>query len=113
MFLMCKIYLIQLLEKLEKEKLEKQEKLGKMPVNDDGQGEGNCEEEPVKISDADIYIETRKRKENREYKLPEEVLKTVQEKIVSSNNPVYFFRTNSIVPCICVLSYRCFGFLTD
>lgn len=112
MFLICKIYLIQLLEKLEKlekEKLEKQEKLGKMPVNDDG--EGNCEEEPVIISDADIYIETRKRKENREYKLPEEVLKMVNEKIVSSNNSVYFFRTNSIVYCICVL-IKCSGFLT-
>ncbi|KAL6535019.1 hypothetical protein OROMI_026393 [Orobanche minor] len=74
--------LLEKREKLEKEKLEKQEKLGKMPVNDDVEGGGNFEEEPVKKYDAAIYIETRKRKENREYKLPEEVLKTVNEKIV-------------------------------
>ncbi|KAK1368605.1 hypothetical protein POM88_034697 [Heracleum sosnowskyi] len=67
------------LAKLEKEK---QEKLGKMPVNDDGEGEGNGEEDPIKVSDADIYLATHKRDEKREYKLPEQVLKMVNDKIV-------------------------------
>ncbi|KAK1388069.1 hypothetical protein POM88_016247 [Heracleum sosnowskyi] len=58
------------------------EKLGKMPVNDDGEGEGNGEEDPIKVSDADIYLATRKRDEKREYKLPEQVLKMVNDKIV-------------------------------
>ncbi|KAK1373832.1 hypothetical protein POM88_030025 [Heracleum sosnowskyi] len=70
------------LEKLAKLEKEKQEKLGKMPVNDDGEGEGNGEEDPIKVSDADIYLATRKRDEKREYKLPEQVLKMVNDKIV-------------------------------
>lgn len=40
-------------------------------------------EEPAPISDDDIYRETRKRVDNHEYKLPEDVLKAVKEKIVS------------------------------
>ncbi|KAK1395382.1 hypothetical protein POM88_014438 [Heracleum sosnowskyi] len=70
------------LEKLAKLEKEKQEKLGKMLVNDDGEGEGNGEEDPIKVSDADIYLATRKRDEKREYKLPEQVLKMVNDKIV-------------------------------
>ncbi|KAK1351397.1 hypothetical protein POM88_054370 [Heracleum sosnowskyi] len=50
--------------------------------NVDGEGEGNGEEDPIKVSDADIYLATRKRDEKREYKLPEQVLKMVNDKIV-------------------------------
>ncbi|KAK1374776.1 hypothetical protein POM88_030969 [Heracleum sosnowskyi] len=72
------------LEKLAKLEKEKQEKLGKMPVNGDGEGdgEGNGEEDPIKVSEADIYLANRKRDKNREYKLPEQVLKMVNDKIV-------------------------------
>ncbi|KAK1368076.1 hypothetical protein POM88_034168 [Heracleum sosnowskyi] len=69
------------LEKLAKLEKEKQEKLGKMSVNGDGEGEGNGEEDPIKVSEADIYLANRKRDKNREYKLPEQVLKTVNDKI--------------------------------
>ncbi|KAK1380787.1 hypothetical protein POM88_027531 [Heracleum sosnowskyi] len=70
------------LEKLAKLEKEKQEKLGEMHVNDDGEGEGNGEEDPIKVSDTDIYLAARKREEKREYKLPEQVLKMVNDKIV-------------------------------
>lgn len=40
----------------------------------------NPDEAPAQISDAHIFIETRKRKPDREYKVPTEVLK---KKIVS------------------------------
>ncbi|KAK1394177.1 hypothetical protein POM88_013233 [Heracleum sosnowskyi] len=70
------------LEKLAKLEKEKQEIFGKMPVNGDGEGEGNGEEDPIKVSEADIYLATRKRDENREYKLREQVLKTINDKIV-------------------------------
>ncbi|KAK1394557.1 hypothetical protein POM88_013613 [Heracleum sosnowskyi] len=61
------------------EKLEKLKNLEKTPV--DGDVDADCEEELVKVYDTDVYIMTRKRKDGREYKLPQEVLKTIKDKI--------------------------------
>ncbi|KAL6536633.1 hypothetical protein OROMI_026214 [Orobanche minor] len=45
-------------------------------------GDGDCEVEPVLISDADIYLETRKRRETGKYKvLPKEVAENFTQKI--------------------------------
>ena len=57
------------------------DKLEKMPVDadtDDIDGE-----EVIQISEADIYLETRKRDDKREYKIPAEMAKAINEKIVS------------------------------
>ena len=84
------MHLIQLLEKKEKLEREKLEKQGTLSVSCEGE-DGNTEEEQLKVSDADIYIATRKRDENRKYKLDELVLKKMKDKIVSSNNSIKYF----------------------
>nr|XP_017239854.1 PREDICTED: uncharacterized protein LOC108212644 [Daucus carota subsp. sativus] len=62
----------QITNKLRLKKLE-EEKLHDADVG--------CEGKSVHISDADIYLETRKRDSKREYKLPKKVLEKVTEKI--------------------------------
>ncbi|KAL6558417.1 hypothetical protein OROMI_018767 [Orobanche minor] len=80
------------LEKLAKLEKEKQEKLEKMSVNGEGEGEvngeGGGEEDPIIVSDADIYLATRKRDKNHEYKLPEQVdvKKTLETQGVEAAN---------------------------
>ncbi|KAK1384162.1 hypothetical protein POM88_021897 [Heracleum sosnowskyi] len=68
------------LEKLEK--LKNLKNLEKTPIDGDAESDADCEE-LAKVYDADVYVATRKRKDDREYKLPPEVLKTVKDKVVS------------------------------
>ncbi|KAK1369091.1 hypothetical protein POM88_035183 [Heracleum sosnowskyi] len=73
----------QIAHKLRLEKLEKLKNLKNLEkphVDGDAESYANCEE-LAKVYDADVYVATRKRKDDREYKLPPEVLKTVKDKV--------------------------------